>query len=332
MKKRAFVLLAATVMALTALSAAVYAAVDDSVQTYLTKPLGNAVYTDVKAYIGGHGILSYSFSDLTVVMVDELKNYGFAETITEDGKEIDITRINGASPEREDVVGLPKGRKVGEKFSNVYNTVVEVRLDGVPVAAYKAGSSTLIRLDDVAKAYSESYVWDSGKRELRLELSGTVNSEWLERQTKPEMSSENARIASIITRDGEYDKSDKLYILPVYNKTGDDYALLTLTFSAEENAVKAAAAGGSSASHTSYTINFDLTPDGSGKCGISAELVKSGGKAEIQAKAAYDSLISGELPDISYLHQTGDTDVIAELDSILPARLSVIMALISGLE
>ena len=302
-----------------------------------SETVGTAVYTDISAYISGHGIRAYIIDGDTYIIAEELKNYGFIENISEDGGVVEITRINGASPERRDITGMPKGRTVGTEFSKVYASQTEIYLDGVLIGCVTAkgesGSDdlTLIKLDTVAEAYASGYVWDGEKRELRLELAETANKSWTAKRERPELTSEQKKLIEKIVSEGVYDKNTGEYTLSVFSSENNDSVSVALRCGTAAASIYADMTVSSPRLKFGYEITLDLVPDADGSCAVNASMTENGGKALVMASVKHGDLSSQKTAELTYIHGSGANDVIDTVEKTLPARISVLCAFIEKL-
>ena len=292
-------------------------------------PVGAAVYTDIHSVINGHGIRSYIMDGTSLVILEELKNYGFSETVNEDGS-VDIIRLIGEEPEREDIPGIPAGRGVGDKMADVFPSDTVVRFDGVRVTAYTAGDLTLVSLDTAAEAYASEYVWNGEKKELSLTLADRPNGDWLKKADHPEISKENKLYMKAVLSKGAK-QPDGSYKLKVFSIGGDDYMNVSLTYDPDTSALTAEISGKSSGMKTKYDIEFCLTPDFTGTLPVYAVYERSGGKASVQGRMKPSDLSPLKYAEIKAIHESGVPDVIESLNKTLPVRIASAMAFIEAL-
>ena len=293
------------------------------------EPIGPAVYSDITAVINGHGIRSYNMNGETIVLLEELKNYGFAEILGEDGS-VDIIRLIGEEPEREDITGIPDGRRSGDVFADIYPSSSVVRLDGVETPVYAAGELTLISLDTVASAYAAEYKWDPEKNELSLTLSGKTAENWLKKAAAQELSDENKVLMQAVLKNGVKNE-DGSSSLKVFGIDGDDHMSVTLSFDPKTAALTAVIEGRSAEAKIGYSVEFGLTPDAFGMVMVYAECEREGGFAKAQGKAERSKLSSVSLAGIDLIHESGVPDALDPLVKTLPARIATAMAFIEAI-
>ena len=125
--------------------------------------IGDVKHTDIIAYINGNAIPTHNISNNTYVVVEDLKNYGFA--VDWDGKARTLKaewKGSAVKPMKVEKETVPNGT-----FKcNYYYTDIRTYLSGVEVASYNINGQTLIHFDLLERYGKIS--WDGKARELRL--------------------------------------------------------------------------------------------------------------------------------------------------------------------
>lgn len=132
---------------------------------YASRPVGTAVNTDIVAYVNGLPIKSYNIDGQTLIIAEDLSDYGFrvnyyneyrllmVEYEPEDNKEITA-----------DYVPEENTKPIGSFAFNVYSTDIVAEINGKEVPSYNIGGRTLIPMDSL-EVYGD-VVWDPDKREI----------------------------------------------------------------------------------------------------------------------------------------------------------------------
>ncbi len=128
--------------------------------------VNQVLYTDIVAYIDGTPIASYNIDGYTAVVVEDLLSYGFSVVWDGAARTLSVTKGNGVitSTYRPSVNTHP----VGSPAMPVLYTDIVTMIEGKPVVSYNIEGRTICYVDDLAAAYSTSYVWDGDARTLSM--------------------------------------------------------------------------------------------------------------------------------------------------------------------
>jgi hypothetical protein len=131
-------------------------------------PLGNVLYSDITAYINGNLIPTSIISGKTLVVVEDLANYGF--DVKWDGKTktltVELNKNKKFTPLKVEKNTKPVGTF---KCKYVY-TDIKTYISGVEVESFAISGVTLIDFELLAKYGKIS--WDNATRELKLTVEG----------------------------------------------------------------------------------------------------------------------------------------------------------------
>ena len=126
--------------------------------------LGNVLYTDVTAYINGYEIPSYNIDGNTMIVAEDLANYGFDVTWNGVNFTLKIEFNNGKT-----IKPLTIEKQVGVvgsvRFNYVYTTVKTYVADK-EVKGYNINGKTIIQFDELS-VYGK-ITWDGTAREIRF--------------------------------------------------------------------------------------------------------------------------------------------------------------------
>lgn len=116
--------------------------------------VGNIYSTDIVAFIDGMAIPSYNIGGVTVVIAEDLREYGFEVDWNEDYRQLNITiaEMPKSVPVKDIKTDSP-GRIVG----NLLFTDITTRVNSVLIESYNIGGRTVIPLEALAKEYGDFY-------------------------------------------------------------------------------------------------------------------------------------------------------------------------------
>lgn len=143
---------------------------------------GEALYSDIRAYINGLPVQSYNIGGWTGVVAEDLRAYGFEVLWDGDSRSLYVADANrlpvtaGGVPE---AAAMP----AGSHAAYVYATDIKTYVAGWECPAYNIGGQTVILIDSLQ--YYGDVVWDAEKREI----SYTYRAPWsirFEQQTHAE--------------------------------------------------------------------------------------------------------------------------------------------------
>ncbi len=124
--------------------------------------VNNYLNTDIKAYIDGKPIESYNIDGNTVVIVENLMEYGF--DVLWDGAKRTLTVTDG----KKDIFSkFQHGTSIGQigvPMGYVYKTDIKTYVNGKQVKAYNIGGMTAIQIDDLG-AFG-NVKWDGDERTI----------------------------------------------------------------------------------------------------------------------------------------------------------------------
>ncbi len=132
--------------------------------------VNKTLYTDIVTKINGRDIQSYNVSGYTVVVAEDLRNYGFDVVWNDAERTLHITK-NEANPTVTSTYVAPEvpANKVGKKASNVLYSDIKTYIDGKLVTSYNIGGRTVVYFNDLGCFGEVSY--DDGTRTLSGQFS-----------------------------------------------------------------------------------------------------------------------------------------------------------------
>jgi len=115
---------------------------------------GNIYSTDIVAYIDGMAIPSYNIGGKTVIIAEELENYGFDVIWSEEKREISI--YTREMPQNPPSYTPEKAKTSGKIAGKYYETDIEAYVNGMWVESYNIGGRTALVIEDMASTDDEA--------------------------------------------------------------------------------------------------------------------------------------------------------------------------------
>jgi len=145
--------------------------------------IGHYLHSDIVTYIDGHPIKSYNIDGYTAVIAEDLAKYGFAADWDAKERTLTLQRDFWATPKPTyRIEQSPKNRN-GSIAGDIFYTDIKCYhwwgLLPREIVGFNIGGSTAVYVDDLAKVYGDTYVYDDADRTLRLGLvKGWVSDEY----------------------------------------------------------------------------------------------------------------------------------------------------------
>lgn len=158
--------------------------------------IGYAQYTDIAAYINHYPITSYNINGYTVVVAEDLRNYGFDVEWNELNRTLSIER-NGRS------VITPYGQvykyssKLGQNSYPYMETDIVTYVNGQKVDSFNIGGKTCIYLEALS-SYGE-VVWVPETRELKVWINYLSMKEYEPLQEYNDSEASQANVNASVT-------------------------------------------------------------------------------------------------------------------------------------
>lgn len=139
---------------------------------------GKIYSTDILAYVNGQPIDSYNIGGKTVVIAEELDNYGFSHEYDDEARILKVKSFfYGCYNE---FAEIPRG-KTGKIIGSVYETDIKVYFNGNEIKGYNIGGRTALCIEDMGEisdsvnetyGYSDylgKYIWNPEDRTISFE-------------------------------------------------------------------------------------------------------------------------------------------------------------------
>lgn len=109
---------------------------------------GNIYETDIVAKIGDVIIPSYNIGGKTVIIAEEMADYGFNVVWNSENRSLQI--YTGRYPENIPEKEITKSNTPGKIAGNIYETDITVHFNGMWVKSYNIGGKTAVCIEDMA--------------------------------------------------------------------------------------------------------------------------------------------------------------------------------------
>lgn len=134
--------------------------------------IGTALHTDIVVYINHYAVPSYIVNGQSVVVAEDLVNFGFDVVWNGYARTLEINR-NGNPYVNLMYVG--KGYTTGSKYANILSTDIVVWAGGRRVTSYNINGYTMIPVEELTM-FGE-VIWVAGERALKMWIDGLEMSE-----------------------------------------------------------------------------------------------------------------------------------------------------------
>lgn len=137
------------------------------VQAKVGDVIGTAYHTDIVVYINNYAIPSYAVNGQSVVVAEDLRNFGFDVIWNGYARSLRIAR-NGAS--EVSPMAVSKAYATGEKYTNILETDIGVWTDGHVFTSYAMNGYTMVPIEELTM-FGEIN-WVAGERALKMWVDG----------------------------------------------------------------------------------------------------------------------------------------------------------------
>jgi hypothetical protein len=277
--------------------------------------IGEAFYTDFKAYVDEHSVAVYSVNSKPAVSVESLIYYGFDVSWDSQARKIKVYRNRDKSIDRNTYVALPDGKNNGDKALDIYHSDIAVLFDDVRVKSFNTDICTLVYLDDIAAAYSREYKVDEQEKIISIKLAENPTNEWMKRTGKMMIpyTAKQYKFINFIRKNGVIDENRSYYTY-VISDSEESGIKTSLTYYQFEHRV--AISLSLSSGNDKTEVSFDLIPDSDGYCAFRADTISDDGKAGFSAGILASELSeTDDMPSFDVLHSSGDAKILKILEN-----------------
>ncbi len=136
--------------------------------TKIGSVVGTVYHTDIVAYINNYAIPSYVANGTSVVVAEDLRNYGFDVMWDANARTLSINRNKTTQPTE---MSFSKTGSPSTKFTNILYTDIKVYANGTRIPSYTIdGGYTMVPLESLTMF--GTYNWVSYQRALKLWVDG----------------------------------------------------------------------------------------------------------------------------------------------------------------
>ena len=138
--------------------------------------IGEAVMSDITAYINNYPISSYVINDYAVIIAEDLRNYGCDVLYDESARVLSITK--SATNNQFNVPVMYKtSMPTGTYFTDVLYTDIKTFVNGNEVTSFNVNGKTMIVIDQFGK-YMDGYTYDDKNRAAQAWISEKTVAEY----------------------------------------------------------------------------------------------------------------------------------------------------------
>lgn len=141
--------------------------------------MGHIYHTDIAAKIDGHPIRSYNIGGTTVVVAEDLRQYGFDVIWSAGERTLAVERAPGKAADG-DYQASGQGKPAGTVAGNILATDIQTYVQGELVESFNIGGETAIRMSDLAVC--GDLTWDPETDLADLTLAADPMEAALERE------------------------------------------------------------------------------------------------------------------------------------------------------
>lgn len=137
------------------------------------KIIGSVLTTDIKAYINDTEIPSYNVDGNMVIIVSDLRSYGF-NVVYDDSTRTSYVSYDGSGTWDPITPSAESSQSIGEKVMDVYESDISVCVNGNYVSGYNVDGNMAIRLSELHPYGYYHYANANRASYLRLYETDTV--------------------------------------------------------------------------------------------------------------------------------------------------------------
>lgn len=127
--------------------------------------IGEALHTDIIVRINNYPVSSYAVNGQSVIVAEDLRNFGFDVVWNQDTRSLALSRNNNpnATP-----AFVKKGYPTGQKYTDILETDITVWANGQKLTSYAMNGRTMIPVEELTMF--GTVTWDSKERMLMMEI------------------------------------------------------------------------------------------------------------------------------------------------------------------
>ena len=128
---------------------------------------GSALHTDIVAYINHYAIPSYAVNGQSVIVAEDLRNFGFDVAWNQYDRSLVITRNRNTAVNS---MSVKKDGATGSKFTDILETDIKVYAGGQLITSYAMNGYTMIPMEELTMFGQVN--WVQGERALKMWVDG----------------------------------------------------------------------------------------------------------------------------------------------------------------
>lgn len=161
MKKKLFALFMSAIMVLALV-------VPTASAVKIGDVIGHTLRTDIVTKINGYDINSYNINGYTVIVAEDLRNYGFDVVWNGNARTLSITKANTRIVSSRYVAPKVSRAQAGKISGDILHTDIVTYANNMQIQSFNIGGKTCIFIDELASAGYGYTVYDNNLRLLQL--------------------------------------------------------------------------------------------------------------------------------------------------------------------
>ena len=146
--------------------------------------IGEALHTDIVVYINNFAIPSYAVNGQSVIVAEDLRNFGF--DVVWEGADRSLTISKNENTEVS-LMYVGKGYETGTKYTDILETDISVWANGTKLTSYAMNGYTMIPVEELTMFGEVN--WEAEERALKMwvdNLAITESAQMVSRKYYPQ--------------------------------------------------------------------------------------------------------------------------------------------------
>ena len=132
--------------------------------------VGQALNTDIVAYINNYAIPSFAVNGQSCVVAEDLRNFGFDVTWDGENRSLSITKSKNVTPHIMTQLEFAKTAPKGSFFADVLETDIVTYAEGIKVPSYAINGYTMVPMEELTML--GEVVWNPELWILEMKVNG----------------------------------------------------------------------------------------------------------------------------------------------------------------
>ena len=129
--------------------------------------IGTVYNTDIVAYVNNYAIPSYAANGTSVIVAEDLRNFGFDVEWNGEARQLSISRNTSSQPA---TMTVEKTGAPSTEFADLLYTDITVYADGIKIPSYAINGYTMIPMESLTML--GECIWVSEQRALKMWVDG----------------------------------------------------------------------------------------------------------------------------------------------------------------